>query len=475
MSALPNYDLLYSVSDLHMGPDPTLQPLEAGGLLACTINRITGQETDKTTALVVNGDIVDFLARDTRRTFDPEGTLAELSRVRDRFPEVFEALAAFLQRENCTLVFNLGNHDAELGLSSHQGELRKMLGEGSCKGTLHFSFDPRASTEERYRGYECTVGGRHVRVAHGNEVDPWNVVSPALVRAAEAGHEPMRERARSPINAGSALVVELMNEVKRDYRFVDLLKPEDKAVVMVLLALEPSYLLRLGGLLRLLPRKILDSWKISWGLLGGDVPIERLSDEALAAHVVGALMAQEVSSEQLIERAWQQRERRPLQVANEEAERLGRGVLLDGFRYPVPTLRQALELVRVTWEGFGLDTHDDTSRQMIDRYRTPRGVLLAGHTHLRRFIPDGPFVYINTGTWMPLIRLDRVLESKEAFQEFYALAGLRGQNHIGHFKEPLPTVAVVRAGQGVTTASLCTAHGQGELKVERSEGEVLSV
>ena len=463
MSALPDYELLYSVSDLHMGPDPALQPLEAGGLLARTIERIADQERDKTTVLIVNGDIVDFLARNTDRTFDPVGTLDELKRVGGTFREVFAAFASFLKREKSTLVFNLGNHDAELGLSRHQTALRAMVGGGEVRGTLHFSFNPHASTDEVYQGYECTVGGRHVRLAHGNEVDAWNVVSTALVRGAEANLRPTLGLTDDPINAGSALVVRLMNQVKREYRFVDLLKPEDKAVIMVLLSLEPSYLLRLGELLKLMPRMVMDSWKISWGVLGGNVKPEQLSSEMLAARMLGSLMMQEMTGEQLIARSWEQRKRTPLQVAIEEAESVGGSALLGGVRYPVPGLRQALEVVRRTWEGFEPQTPDDTSRKMTERYPSENGVLIAGHTHLRRFIPKGRSLYINTGTWMPLIRLDRVLASRDEFGEFYRRACLPGPQSLGPYKEPLPTVAMVRAGTGISTASLCTAHGEGEL------------
>lgn len=451
----PEFDVVFSISDLHMGPEEALQTFEQEQALARAIDRM-GSDGAKRVALVVNGDIVDFLARDTDRSFDPGSAASVLTTIQKRFPEVFKAWGSFVQKENRTLIFNLGNHDAELGLREHQDWLRQQLVSGEAKGSLVFSFDP-GGAGVRYAGYECLCGKRLVKIAHGNEVDPWNVIPASAVRSAD----PTLGTPKNHINAGSALVVELMNPIKRDYRFVDLLKPEDTAVPAVLLALSPGLLGRFGRFLRLLGRKTGDSWRIFWGLLGEGARPEEVSDELLAAHAVARWMASGEPPEEMIQRVWRMRGMTPLQVAIEEQRDASESaVLLAGFRHPMPGLRQALETVQATWKGFSPKTEDDTFKKMSERYLMFDGVLIAGHTHLRRFIRNGTNTYLNTGTWMPLIKLDDVLDSRQSFEEFYALAGVEGANLLGRFKTHILSVAEVRDGK----ASLKAADERGELK-----------
>ena len=71
-------------------------------------------------------------------------------------------------------------------------------------------------------------------------------------------------------NAGSQLVVEVMNAVKRDYPFVDLLKPETEAVLPILAALNPKLLRRLDELTGIARRKAADAARMRAGFLSGD-------------------------------------------------------------------------------------------------------------------------------------------------------------------------------------------------------------
>ena len=52
-------------------------------------------------------------------------------------------------------------------------------------------------------------------------------------------------------NAGTKLVIDVMNAVKATHPFIDLLKPESTAAVPLLLALEPGYRSHVGRLARL--------------------------------------------------------------------------------------------------------------------------------------------------------------------------------------------------------------------------------
>jgi hypothetical protein len=88
------------------------------------------------------------------------------------------------------------------------------------------------------------VGTARVFCIHGNEVDSWNVVDydalSLLARPLNAGVPP--DSPGWQPNAGTKLVKDVMNEVKRTFAWIDLLKPETKAAVGVLAVLDPGQL-----------------------------------------------------------------------------------------------------------------------------------------------------------------------------------------------------------------------------------------
>src|SRR4029079_883865 len=91
--------------------------------------------------------------------------------------------------------------------------------------------------------------------SHGNEVDAWNLVDyAALGRVADAQVRGPAAPQWDP-NAGTQLVVDVMNGIKRKFPFVDLLKPETKIVPPLILALDPSALGALKSFGSILSRK----------------------------------------------------------------------------------------------------------------------------------------------------------------------------------------------------------------------------
>jgi len=61
--------------------------------------------------VVINGDIVDFLAEEPSMYFDPDRAVAKLDSVWKHFELVFAALQRLLLAPNRLLIVNLGNHD----------------------------------------------------------------------------------------------------------------------------------------------------------------------------------------------------------------------------------------------------------------------------------------------------------------------------------------------------------------------------
>src|SRR5262249_19849787 len=124
-------------------------------------------------------------------------------------------------------------------------------------------------------GYTCMVGGRRVLCIHGNAADPWNVVDHdalrAFIKAQNEGSEPQ------PLTpcAGTRLVIDVMNGIKRHYPFVDLLKPETVAVPNVLLALPAHLHPSLLDFAKISVRLAYDTARTDGsGFLGGPAPAQ---------------------------------------------------------------------------------------------------------------------------------------------------------------------------------------------------------
>lgn len=250
---------LFIISDLHLGGRPDA-PGEPGAIMPgfqiCRAYhelvrfidwvRASGKRTEsEELELVINGDIVDFLAEDDFTeslrgaqiwTVKDEDAVAKLNRISERARDadgrgVFDALKDFLVAGH-SLTLLLGNHDVELSLPAVRRRLTTMLGGAS---RLQFVFD----------GEAYTVG--RVLIEHGNRYDRWNMIGYSGLRQERSVRsrqlpvdEGEREQRYFVPPAGTYIVIHFMNRIKSLYRFIDLLKPEGSAVIPLLLALEPD-------------------------------------------------------------------------------------------------------------------------------------------------------------------------------------------------------------------------------------------
>ena len=145
------------------------------------------------------------------------------------FAPVWDALASFVATPRRYLVFVVGNHDLEMALPVVEDSIRQRLAGGNSDGLARILFSTHGA------GYGCLVGSKRVFCSHGNELDSWNWVDYSalgqLANAINAGRRVDAQKWKP--NAGTRLVIDVMNEVKRRLPFVDLLKPEAAAVAGV--------------------------------------------------------------------------------------------------------------------------------------------------------------------------------------------------------------------------------------------------
>lgn len=443
---LPRYDELHVISDLHMGGDQLdFQILRETRRLASFIRWVAGQRPEGRVALVLNGDIVDTLADDTGGYIAFDDAVAKVERIMNNasFAGVWAALADFAKTPNRTLVLAVGNHDLELALPPVQRMILARLAGEDLAARARVEFSTLGA------GHACRVGSARVFCTHGNEVDPWNYVRyedlSKLARRLNAG------RALPPSewepNAGTKMVKDVMNEVKKRYAWIDLLKPETRAAVGVLLVMDPSQVSKITRLPGIVAELIRGGREFE-GRLGADgsrgprpgPAQEAPLDQLLGAKVGGSLKlggqagprgedrsAEAMLAEAMLKEAELNYQTPPARgAASDETLGVPRLIFdrLSGWINGVgkdEALRRALLDWLADDTTFETDNRDETFVNVTKSVGSGVDVIVTGHTHLERALDMGAGrFYFNCGTWIRLLGFsEAMLETREAFNLVY--------------------------------------------------------
>ena len=235
---------VFIISDLHLGGVYPEAGSKSRGFRICThtadvaafIRKLAALPSSPAVELIVNGDLVDFLAEVDGAggwspfTAEAAAALNKFNAIVARDQVVFDALREFLGRGH-RLVLTLGNHDLELCFPAVRAALRDAIG---AHGTADFEFF--------HDGEAYQVGD--ALIEHGNRYDAWNMVDyDALrhIRSLQSRLQPVAKEQVFHPPAGSFMVAQVINPIKKSYAFIDLLKPETGATVPLVLALEPGY------------------------------------------------------------------------------------------------------------------------------------------------------------------------------------------------------------------------------------------
>ena len=269
-------------------------------------------------------------------------------------------------------------------------------------------------------GVRCRVGNANVVCVHGNEVDSWNVTDYERLRRIGRDRQfGLPFEAWTP-NAGTQMVIEVMNQIKREYPFVDLLKPETEGVLPILAALKPGIHRKLLDLAGIAGRKAWDLARMRTGFLNADTPAA-FPATGYRPPPVFAAPAPARSSEALlndVESAWRQGVAPISLVRGTQDQQLGFWSATRDFVSGKPkheVLREALEHLDRD-RSFDPAAPDDTFRDLDAMVGADVDLLLAGHTHLERSLPRsrGRGHYFNSGTWARLIRIEPAVRQNEA-------------------------------------------------------------
>ena len=450
------FDEINVVSDIHMGGRSDFQILALGKRLGRLIEKLAVDNPDRQTALIFNGDMIDSLAEDIGGYVaidQPEKMIVSI--INDAsFNPIWVALKKYVLQPNRYLVFITGNHDIELGLPVVEQTIRDYLVGDVTDLPRRNALNGAIIFATHGTGYRCRVGSANIFCTHGNETDPWNKVDYdqlAQLGLAQNAGKYVDPGAWVP-NAGTRLVKDVMNDIKRSYPFVDLLKPETELIVPLLLVLAPSVVskLRLGKIVDVGTGRLRGGFAVR-DLLSGDVVDAvqvnpqvtdfRATPDALLGdnlrEYLGRSSAQMTEDDLLANAEHAIAQNEPLYVPdneNENPETLGlagyfwdriRGVdkyealrraLLDKFE----KVQKELDLKSLD-NTFDLDTRDATFETITERASDDIHFIITGHTHLERAIrirEDAKRFYYNCGTWIRLLNFsDYCLRTPMAFKK----------------------------------------------------------
>lgn len=461
--SVQTFNELHVVSDLHFGGRPGFQIFRQGDTLANFLRKCA-QPSDRKIGVVFNGDIVDFLAEAPAAYLDPEGAIAKLERIfheDSAFSGVWSALQEFVAQENRQLILILGNHDVELALPHVTEWILEDLSQGdpAARGSVTTCFDGT--------GFPCRVGNKSVFCVHGNDVDIWNMVDHKQLLDVSFSINTNEPPPEWEPNAGTRMVIDVMNAVKRRYPIVDLLKPEVEAVVPILLTMDPGRLKEISKILSIAAYLTRDMLRHSFE---GMPPEEEMAE--------GPVFEKKVVDD-FLNKYFEYDSTESNGSQEEELEGLGDFIpaFFSNKEQKVEKLRKALKKNLKGDQSFNITEKDKMFQKMKKEIGSKINYLITGHSHKERAIArDAPdCYYFNSGTWIRLIRLtEDILENPEEFARVYAafesgsMEQLDSINDIGpSHDQPLvmlrPTVVSIVEKNGETYGELRHANTDGSL------------
>lgn len=485
---------VYLISDLHLGgAQPATTDPNDRGFRICTHGQELATFVDALAAkppsveLIVNGDMVDFLAEDdggagwVAFTASQADAVRKLDSIVSRDQALFDAFGRFLARGH-RLVLLIGNHDVELALPA----VRKRLGEHlGLTGQHDFAFI--------FDGEAYQIG--RALIEHGNRYDAFNVVDYdglRRLRSLLSRNQAVPADYAFAAPAGSHVVAEVMNPIKSTYRIIDLLKPENEAAIPVLMAIEPGYrtvLTRIAALgLQARKHRLAAPAMPSFA---GDISAQSgggsFADNSFASDISSSAPAPDPLDTIMRERLGAQAPqlmatvRAPASFAEDISARetidrsLGLArLLLSSGRAALQSRMPALLAAVRSLQG---DTTFARDAECFSEYLGAAKDLAAGgfdyvifgHTHAARDVAlPGGARYLNLGTWADLILFpshvlsgpDAVaIDGLTAFVEDMAAGKLSGWTTF------MPTyVKLTVGGDGaITNAALCDYRGPDQL------------
>ena len=387
------------LSDIHLGNGKGYDIFSGEAVLPVTLAAAAAQRT----SVVLNGDTFDFLMNEDPLDLSVDQAVAQAQAIVCHPPSAaaLAGLGAVLAAGG-KVEIRLGNHDAELALRAVQEVFRGALGQPpEVAARLVFTRGDAPGLLQ--------LNGVKILLAHGEQNDNWNKLD-----WANLDEEGTRSgKFRYP--AGSRLVKTLLNPLKARFkmRFADLLKPDMEGGVLTVLAVDSNALSLVfqGSTLRLLYQlfRSMDE-PVSFG------PDEVEPDLGLQESLEAAGLTEEEIS--MIKAEVDPDAIQSFGMVGDMLGAVKLKLLRKGLSLYAATQRK---LAGTTGDSFFDLAPDDAEWGEASRLATTHhsaDAVVLGHTHAARFRSEPGLTYVNTGTWIYLMRLSGADAPVEAWEEF---------------------------------------------------------
>lgn len=332
--------------------------------------------------VVLNGDVLDFLFADSNPGLDSAKLEGETAAIIERHETVFTALGKVACSRSHSLVILSGNHDPELIFPCVRHKIEMAL---TVKGQR-----PHVRWLVNGEALSLKIGNAQALVEHGDRLDAWNEIDRDLLSsAASLGSRGLLAYHEYVPPLGSRLVTDHLRQLRKEFPWVELLKPEREAILPLL-----RYLASLNKL-------------------------------AKHAGALELYMRAETKSKLT-------KLRRKLDPATrfrkEDVDELSIGGRIKRMAESIFESRGELkraELIRELQQASKHDTFykedvadGDYGGDLEFLLRNGSNLLIHGHTHSAKAYKVDDGLYLNSGTWARLIKLPASDGDKQVWSSF---------------------------------------------------------
>jgi len=410
---------IFVLSDLHLAAERNAGLFQADIALADCLRWIRSETQNS--AVVLAGDILDYLVPEgANLVYESKQLYTRTSEILEHHPEVFDALARLATSPLYSLVLLGGNHDPEMIFPMVQETIERRLGINSINPGIRWLVQGEA--------LRVRVGDATVMIEHGNVLDPWNRIDHARLQAVSSlASRNLFDADLYQPPLGSRMVLEVVNALRKDYHWVDFLKPETEAVVPLLWQLA--------------------SWSQKRSLFN-------LVDEYLSMKVVA--FNRKVSNAHHPERLYLGDKENEDLTSDQAFKSWVRDIHEDqrltlGNGHWPKKLVDKMQLVSARDTFFDIDAPDDSAQYLTPVFDNGADCIIHGHTHSAKLnkVPGG--LYLNTGTWGQLLSLPKSYDDTSVWEQFLERLG---NDDVTGFTRPTLARVKYSASTNSTSAAL---------------------
>jgi UDP-2,3-diacylglucosamine pyrophosphatase LpxH len=320
---------------------------------------------------VLNGDIFDYLflkdSNGATPTFNENTLIQETKTIIESHAKVLNALRKLACSSHHQFVIIAGNHDPELIFPAVQETIEAALTSRHRR--------PRIKWITNGQALSLRIGPVRALIEHGNSLDDWNDIDYESLRSAVslATRGLIAYHSYEP-PPGSKLVTEHLSRMRRDYPWVELLKPERDAALPLL--------------------RHLTSVRYKTNFLG-----------SLKSYADAVTKAKITALRETYDPATRFRKAGELSIGA-KMRRMANEILEGRGEQKRADLIRQLKRVALTDGFFNVSTPErNLARDLKFLLQRDANLLIHGHTHSAKAYQVGKGAYFNSGTWAQLLGL----------------------------------------------------------------------